>query len=101
MLTLLHFGPTWEGMFWPPDLKRSIFINGDLKSKKRNCIFFINEDYLKRKEMQPKAVGKIIKVFNLQDEIGAFLQAKLSKGEVVREFEKIPGKNIIYGQEVS
>ena len=31
---------------------------------------------------------------NLQDEIGAFLQAKLSEGEVVREFEKIPKKKV-------
>jgi len=29
-----------------------------------------------------------------KDEIGAFLQAKLSEGEVVREFEKIPKKKV-------
>ena len=28
-LTLLHFGPTWEGMFWLPDLKKDIIRNGE------------------------------------------------------------------------
>ena len=28
LLTLQHFGPTWEGMFWLQGLKKDIFING-------------------------------------------------------------------------
>ena len=48
-LTLLHFGPTWEGMFWLPDLKKDIIRNQEYLKR---LDIFRNGEYLKRATIQ-------------------------------------------------
>ena len=45
LLTLQHFGPTWEGMFWLQGLKKDIFKNGALPKQSNILHIFLILDH--------------------------------------------------------